>query len=82
MATAWQQLGAEEVTLIERGARLIPKCEPFAGDLLRAAFEQRGIAVLTDTTVRQVDRQPGDVVHIALSTGRTLLADEVLVLLC
>jgi pyruvate/2-oxoglutarate dehydrogenase complex dihydrolipoamide dehydrogenase (E3) component len=79
MATAWKQLGTEEVTVIERGARLIPKCEPFAGELLRAAFEQRGIGVLTDTTVRRVDRQPDGVARIALGNGRTLLADEVLV---
>src|SRR5580658_808326 len=51
MATAWKQLGTEEITVIERAARLIPNYESFAGELLRAAFEQRGISVLTDTTV-------------------------------
>ncbi len=52
MATAWKQLGTEEITLIGRNARLIPKFESFAGELLRAAFEKRGIHVLTDTTVQ------------------------------
>ena len=79
MATAWKQLGTEEVSLIERGARLIPKCEPFAGELLKTAFEQRGISVLLDTTVRRVDRQDDGVARIALSSGQTLVADEVLV---
>ena len=79
MATAWKQLGTEEVTVIERGARLIPKGESFAGELLKAAFEQRGINVLTNTTVLQVDRQPDGVARIALSSGHMLLADEVLV---
>ncbi len=78
MATAWKQLGTEEVTVIERGARLIPKCESFAGELLRAAFEQRGIGVLTDTTVQRVERQHDGVARIALSSGQTLFADELL----
>jgi dihydrolipoamide dehydrogenase len=78
MATAWKQLGTEEITLIARGARLIPKCETFAGESLRAAFEQRGIRVLTDTTIRRVDRQPDGVACLALSNGQMLLADEVL----
>jgi dihydrolipoamide dehydrogenase len=79
MATAWKQLGAEEVTLIQRGARLIPNNEPFAGELLRAAFEQRGIGVLTDTTFKRVERQHDGVLRISLSNGQTLLADQVLV---
>ncbi|HUC84851.1 MAG TPA: NAD(P)/FAD-dependent oxidoreductase [Candidatus Acidoferrales bacterium] len=79
MATAWKQLGTEEVTLIERGARLIPKCESFASELLKTAFEQRGIAVLANTTVQRVDRQQDGVVRIVLSNGQTLFADELLV---
>ena len=79
MATAWKQLGTEEVTLIERGPRLIPKSEPFAGELLNAAFERRGISVLLNTSVRRVDREDDGAARIALSTGQTLLADEVLV---
>jgi pyruvate/2-oxoglutarate dehydrogenase complex dihydrolipoamide dehydrogenase (E3) component len=79
MATAWKQLGTEEVTMIVRGARLIPNCETFAGELLRAGFEKRGIRVLTDMTIRRVDRQSDGVVCIALSNGQMLLADEFLV---
>jgi pyruvate/2-oxoglutarate dehydrogenase complex dihydrolipoamide dehydrogenase (E3) component len=79
MATAWKQLGTEEITLIQRGPRLIPSCESFAGDLLRAAFEKRGINVMTGTTVRQVERERDTVARITLSDGQTLFADEVLV---
>lgn len=79
MATAWKQLGTEEVTMIVRGARLIPKCESFAGEFLRAAFEQRGISVLTNTNVQRVDRQPDGTVRITLSSGQPLFADEILV---
>jgi dihydrolipoamide dehydrogenase len=78
MATAWKQLGTEEVTLIARGVRLIPKCETFAGEMLRKGFEQRGIHVLTNTTIQRVDRQPDGVACIALSNGQKLFADEVL----
>jgi len=79
MATAWKQLGTEEIAVVQRGARLIPNCESFAGELLKAAFEQRGISVMTDTTVRRVERERGDFARIALSTGQTLFADQVLV---
>jgi pyruvate/2-oxoglutarate dehydrogenase complex dihydrolipoamide dehydrogenase (E3) component len=79
MATLWKQLGTEEITVIVRGARLLPKCESFAGELLRAAFERRGIVVLIETGVQRVDRQSDGVVRLALSGGQTLFADEVLV---
>jgi dihydrolipoamide dehydrogenase len=79
MATAWKQLGTEEITVIQRNARLIPNLESFAGESLRAAFEQRGIRVLTDTTARRVDRQRDGVARIALNSGQTVFADEVLV---
>jgi dihydrolipoamide dehydrogenase len=79
MATAWKQLGTAEITIIERGARLIAKSEPFAGDLLKAAFERRGTPVLTDTTVQSVNRQPDGVARLGLSNGKILFADQVLV---
>jgi dihydrolipoamide dehydrogenase len=79
MATLWNQLGSEKITIIQRGARLIPRNEPFAGDLLRTSFEQRGITVLTETTIQSAKREPDGVVHLSLSNGKTLLADEILV---
>jgi dihydrolipoamide dehydrogenase len=79
MATLWNQLGSEEITIIQRGVRLIPKNESFAGDLLRASFEQRGITVLTETTVQLAKRQSDGVVHLSLSNGKTILVDQILV---
>jgi pyruvate/2-oxoglutarate dehydrogenase complex dihydrolipoamide dehydrogenase (E3) component len=78
MATAWKQLGTEEITVIERSARLLSRFEPFAGELLKAAFAQRGIRVVTGATVRRADRQHDGIACIGLSTGQTLFADEVL----
>jgi pyruvate/2-oxoglutarate dehydrogenase complex dihydrolipoamide dehydrogenase (E3) component len=79
MATLWKQLGTDEITIIERGARLIPKCEPFAGDLLKVSFEQKGISVLTETTIRLVERQLDGVARLSLSNGKMLFADQILV---
>jgi dihydrolipoamide dehydrogenase len=79
MATAWKQLGSDEITIIQRGGRLIANYEPFAGELLKASFKEKGISVLTETTVREVDRQPDGVVRLSLSNGKTLFADEILV---
>ncbi len=78
MATLWKQLGTDEITIIERGARLIPRHELFVSDLLKASFEQRGIAVLTGTTIQSVDRQPDKTIRLTLSNGKTLLADQIL----
>jgi len=79
MATLWKQLGTEEITIIQRGARLLPKYEPFVGDLLKVSFEQRGVSVLTETTIRLVDRQDDGLVRLTLSNGKTLFTDHVLV---
>ncbi|MBV8098158.1 MAG: NAD(P)/FAD-dependent oxidoreductase, partial [Verrucomicrobia bacterium] len=79
MATAWSRLGTEEVTMIQRGPRLIPNCEPFASAALRGALEQRGVTVLTGTTVRRVERNVDDEVELSLDSGKTIVADEILV---
>jgi MOSC domain-containing protein YiiM len=47
MATAWSRLGTQEVTIIQRGTRLIPNCEPFAAPDWRAQWVER-IPELTD----------------------------------
>jgi dihydrolipoamide dehydrogenase len=78
MATAWKQLGTEDITLIGRNPRLIPRLESFAGELLKSAFDQRGIKVLTNAAVQRVDRQGDGVVRILLGSGQTIFADEVL----
>ena len=56
MATAWRQLGTEELTIIQRGPRLIPGYEAFACEMLRDALEGLGVRVLTGTTAQRVER--------------------------
>jgi pyruvate/2-oxoglutarate dehydrogenase complex dihydrolipoamide dehydrogenase (E3) component len=78
MAQAMHGLGADEVTIVQRGPRLLPRVEPAASDLLREAFEAAGITVLTGaraTAVRRPDRE----VTVVLDDGRLLAADELLV---
>jgi pyruvate/2-oxoglutarate dehydrogenase complex dihydrolipoamide dehydrogenase (E3) component len=79
MATAWSRLGTQEVTIIERGPRLIPNSEPFASAILQSAFERRGVTVLTGTTVRRVERNGDGTVELPLDSGKTVVADEILV---
>jgi len=79
MATAWSRLGTQEVTIIQRGPRLIPNCEPFASASLQSAFERRGVTVLTGTTVRRVEQNVDGDVELSLDNGKTIVADEILV---
>ena len=87
-ATWLRGLGAEEVTIIERGERLLASLEPFAGDAMAESFAARGITVLTGSSVASVSR-PGveetgtGLVHGGPATltvgGRTIEVDEVVV---
>ncbi len=80
MAQAWKRLGAEQVTVVELAAHLLPREEPFAGELLRAALEADGITVLTGVRMVQVwrDDDTGPV-GARLEDGRPLEGDELLV---
>ena len=49
-------LGAEEVTLIERGPSLLAQHEPFVGTLVADRFTELGITVLLDVEADWVDR--------------------------
>jgi pyruvate/2-oxoglutarate dehydrogenase complex dihydrolipoamide dehydrogenase (E3) component len=79
MAQAMRALGAEEVTLVERGPRLLGRVEPFAAAMLAEAFVASGMTVLTGTTAESV-RRNGErgPVTVTLSDGGTVVADEVL----
>lgn len=55
-ATWLRGLGAEEVTLVVRGPRLLEALEPFAGEAVATAFQERGITVLTGASVKSVSR--------------------------
>jgi pyruvate/2-oxoglutarate dehydrogenase complex dihydrolipoamide dehydrogenase (E3) component len=78
MAQAMRGLGAEEVTIVQHGPRLLPKNEPAASELLRKSFEAAGITVLTGAKASAAKRAGGEVT-LTLEDGRELVADELLV---
>jgi pyruvate/2-oxoglutarate dehydrogenase complex dihydrolipoamide dehydrogenase (E3) component len=77
MAQAMRGLGAEEVTVVQHGPRLLPRAEPAASELVRTAFEEDGITVLLGRKITGVSRD-GEVT-VTLDDGRELVADEILV---
>ncbi|MFG1924906.1 dihydrolipoyl dehydrogenase family protein [Cryptosporangium sp. NPDC048952] len=88
-ATWLHGLGAEEVTIIEGGPRLLGKNEPFAGDIVGDAFRKAGVSVRTGSRVSAVSRPDvndageglvhGGEVTVTLDDGTTVTADEILV---
>ncbi len=79
MAQAWKWLGAEEVTIVEMMPGLLPREEPFAGELVAAAFDRLGIAVHTEAKLVRVTRETTDSpVTGTLEDGSTIEADEIL----
>ncbi|UQT54574.1 NAD(P)/FAD-dependent oxidoreductase [Streptomyces durmitorensis] len=76
MATAWQALGSQ-VTLLVRGEGLLPRMEPFAGELVAKALREAGAEVRTGVSVTAVRRENGTVTA-TLDGGDTLEADEIL----
>ena len=79
MADAWRTLGSEAVTLIVREDRLLINTEDFAGEAVRASFEQRGITVLLETLTERVSRAADGEVTVTLAGGRTVTGDQVLI---
>ncbi|OSC39021.1 dihydrolipoyl dehydrogenase family protein [Mycobacterium decipiens] len=81
MATAWQGLGAS-VTLLARGARLLPRMEPFVGELVGRGLAAAGVDVRVGVSVRGLRRpDPGGPVVLDLNSdldGTALEVDEVL----
>ncbi|MFD8424147.1 dihydrolipoyl dehydrogenase family protein [Streptomyces sp. NPDC059668] len=76
MATAWRALGSE-VTVLVRGHALLPKMEPFAGELVADALKEAGADVRTGTSVTAVTREGSTVVALT-DTGDRIEADEIL----
>ncbi|MFI6938083.1 dihydrolipoyl dehydrogenase family protein [Streptomyces sp. NPDC050418] len=77
MATAWQAFGCQ-VTLLVRGEGLLPRMEPFCGELVADALREAGADVRTGTSVASVARS-GSVVTVTLTDGSTVEADELLI---
>jgi pyruvate/2-oxoglutarate dehydrogenase complex dihydrolipoamide dehydrogenase (E3) component len=80
MAQAYRDLGAQEVTVVERSERLVRGFEPWASQLLAEAFDAAGIEVLTGRSVQDASRDGEDgPVTARLDDGSSLVGDELLV---
>ncbi|MEP7764271.1 NAD(P)/FAD-dependent oxidoreductase [Sanguibacter sp. 25GB23B1] len=77
MATAFADLGTH-VTLIVRGDGLLSGFEPFAGEAVAASLKELGVDVRLGTQVVEAHREEGGV-HLRLTTGSVLVAEQVLV---
>ncbi|MFE2323368.1 dihydrolipoyl dehydrogenase family protein [Streptomyces sp. NPDC059385] len=78
MATAWQGLGSR-VTVLVRGSRLLPRMEPFAGEMVADALREAGAEVRTGVNVEAVVRDGSTgPVTVVLEGGETLWGDELL----
>ncbi|MFI9600170.1 dihydrolipoyl dehydrogenase family protein [Streptomyces sp. NPDC052043] len=76
MATVYQALGSQ-VTVLVRGKGLLPRMEPFAGELVTDALTEAGADIRTGTTVESVARENGTVVAVT-GSGDRVEADEIL----
>jgi dihydrolipoamide dehydrogenase len=78
MATVWQALGAQ-VTMLIRGKGLLPKMEPFAGELVAEALTEAGADVRTGVSATSVRRAgPDGPVTVELDNGERIETDEIL----
>ncbi|MGV9235023.1 dihydrolipoyl dehydrogenase family protein [Streptomyces nigra] len=79
MATAWQALGSD-VTMLVRGNSLLTRMESFAGEMVADELREVGVDLRFRTAVTSVTREggPEGTVHIVLSNGEQLEADEIL----
>jgi dihydrolipoamide dehydrogenase len=79
LAQAWCSLGAE-VTLVQRGQRLLSRYEPLVSQEVEQALRESGVTVRLGAEAVRVHRPGGrGEVAVTLSTGDTLRADELLV---
>jgi dihydrolipoamide dehydrogenase len=74
LAQLYRRLGAE-VTIVQRGDRLIPRVDAEAAAMLQEAFEQEGIGLRLGVRVERVE--PG--VRVVLAGGETLETERLLV---
>ena len=80
MAQAWKALGSEQVTVLQRGERLLPRLEPFAAERVAAALREDGVDVRLGASVVAVERpEAGGEVVVHLEDGGSVTGDELLV---
>jgi pyruvate/2-oxoglutarate dehydrogenase complex dihydrolipoamide dehydrogenase (E3) component len=80
MSQALHSLGAEEVTILTDTDRLLPRHEPFAGELVEKSFRESGIDVRLGQLASRVERPvQGGPVTVYTNDGGRIDADEILV---
>ncbi|MFF4761291.1 dihydrolipoyl dehydrogenase family protein [Streptomyces sp. NPDC001276] len=77
MATAWQALGSQ-VTLLAREDGLLPRMEPFAGQLVTERLREAGADVRFGVFVTGAERTGDGHVRVTLADGGEVTADEIL----
>ncbi|WP_405608464.1 NAD(P)/FAD-dependent oxidoreductase [Streptomyces sp. NBC_01511] len=78
MATAYRGFGSD-VTMLVRGDGLLPRMEPFVGELVAESLTEAGAWVRTGVSVASVERAGGGgPVTAVLDTGERIEADEIL----
>ncbi|WP_434447336.1 dihydrolipoyl dehydrogenase family protein [Lentzea sp. E54] len=77
MATAFAGLGASVEMLARDGVLHLQ--EPFVGELVTEALEEAGVTVRAGAEAGSVRRDEDGTVHITLTTGEVIEADELLV---
>ncbi|MBY8858465.1 NAD(P)/FAD-dependent oxidoreductase [Nocardia sp. CA2R105] len=79
MATAWQALGAQ-VTLVARGSGLLGRVEPFASEMVADRLRAAGVDLRFGSGIETAERPdgPDGEVHVTLTDGSRIVADEVL----
>lgn len=88
-ATWLRQLGVEELTVVVRGSRLLPRVEPFAAAAVTDMFDRHSIDVRFGTEISRVVRGDaratgigrihGGPVTVELDDGTTVEVDEIVV---
>ena len=78
MATAWRGLGSE-VTLLARRSGVLPRMEPFVGELVARGLAEAGVDVRVGVSITELRRPGGSgPVTLTLDDGSELEVDEVL----
>ena len=77
LAQFFRRMGSD-VTLVEHNARLLPRLDADAGELLRERLEDEGIEVLASTGAEAAEHGPTGI-RVRLSSGAVLEAERVLV---
>jgi pyruvate/2-oxoglutarate dehydrogenase complex dihydrolipoamide dehydrogenase (E3) component len=77
MAQAWSSFGSR-VVLLQGGDRLLPRNEPFAGEMVADALREKGVDVRTGAKAESVRRESGTVT-VGLEGGDSVEGEEFLV---